>query len=186
MKPSNAVGDPVLVIFSDGSNNAYSACAYVRWELSTGEFDSYLILSKNRLALVKRMSIDRIELCGAVLNKRPKTTLQQQCRYTFKRCYHIVDSQIVHAIIHKESYGFNTFAATRGGEIQEGTEKNNWYWIESKHNTADWLMRGRRPNEIDLTVTGRKDLTFSNYLKVSGQLLKHPQRYDSYQTRSRY
>ena len=101
MKPSNAVGDPVLVIFSDGSNNAYSACAYVKWELSTGEFDSYLILSKNRLALVKRMSIDRIELCVAVLNKRPKTTLQQQCRYTFKRCYHIVDSQIVHAIIHR-------------------------------------------------------------------------------------
>ena len=59
MKPSNAFGDPVLVIFSDGSNNAYGACAYVRWELSTGEFDSYLILSKNRLAPVKRMSIDR-------------------------------------------------------------------------------------------------------------------------------
>ena len=97
MKPSNAVGDPVLVIFSDGSNNAYDACAYVRWELSTGEFDSYLILSKNRLAPVKRMSIDGIELCGAVLNKRLKTILQQQCRYTFQGCYHIVDSQIVHA-----------------------------------------------------------------------------------------
>ena len=92
MKPSNAVGDPVLVIFSDGSNNAYGACAYVRWELSTGEFDSYLILSKNRLAPVKRMSIDRIELCGTVLNKRLKTILQQQCRYTIQGCYHIVDS----------------------------------------------------------------------------------------------
>ena len=70
LKPHNAIGDPILIIFSDGSNNAYGACAYVRWELSTREFVSYIILSKNRLAPVKRMSIDRIELCGAVLNKR--------------------------------------------------------------------------------------------------------------------
>ena len=152
MKPSNAVGDPALVIFSDGSNNAFGACGYVRWELSTGEFDSYLILSKNRLAPVKRMSSDRIELCSTVL----RTILQQQCRYTFQRCYHIVDSQIVHAMIHKESYGFNTFAATRVGEIQEGTEKNNWYWIESKHNIADWLTRGRTPNEIDFNGNWQK------------------------------
>ena len=70
LKPHNAIGDPILILFIDGSNNAYGACAYVRWELSTREFVSYIILSKNRLAPVKRMSIDRIELCGAVLNKR--------------------------------------------------------------------------------------------------------------------
>ena len=103
LKPHNAIGDPILIIFSDGSNNAYGACAYVRWELSTREFVSYIILSKNRLAPVKRMSIDRIELCGAVLNKRLKTVLLQQCRYKFQRYYHIVDYQIVHAIIHKET-----------------------------------------------------------------------------------
>ena len=150
LKPHNAIGDPILIIFSDGSNNAYGACAYVRWELSTREFVSYIILSKNRLAPVKRMSIDRIELCGAVLNKRLKTVLQQQCRYKFQRYYHIVDSQIVHAMIHKETYGFNTFAATRVGEIQEGTEKNDWYWTESKNNIADWLTRGKRPIDIDV------------------------------------
>jgi len=70
LTPHNAIGDPILIIFSDGSTNAYGACAYDRWELSTREFVSYLILSKNRLAPVKRMSIERIELCGAILNKR--------------------------------------------------------------------------------------------------------------------
>ena len=150
LKPHNAIGDPILILFSDGSNNAYGACAYVRWELSTREFVSYIILSKNRLAPVKRMSIDRIELCGAVLNKRLKTVLQQQCRYKFQRYYHIVDSLIVHAMIHKETYGFNMFAATRVGEIQEGTEKNDWYWTESKNNIADWLTRGKRPIDIDV------------------------------------
>ena len=77
LTPRNAIGDPMLIIFSDGSTNAYGTCAYVRWELSTREFVSYLIVSKNRLAPVKRMSIERIELCGAILNKRLKTVLQQ-------------------------------------------------------------------------------------------------------------
>ena len=92
VKRHNAIGDPILIIFSDGSNNAYGACAYIRWELSMRAFVSYIILSKNRLAPVKRMSIDRIELGGAVLNKRLKTVLQQQCRYKFQRYYHIVNS----------------------------------------------------------------------------------------------
>ena len=40
-------------------------------------------------------------------------------------------------MIHKETYGFNTFAGRRVGEIQEGTEKNDWYWTESKNDIAD-------------------------------------------------
>ena len=33
VKPENAVGQPMLIIFSDGSMVAYGCCAYVRWEL---------------------------------------------------------------------------------------------------------------------------------------------------------
>ena len=62
------------------------------------------------------MSIDLTEFCGAVLNKRLKAVLQQHCRYKFQRYYHIVDSQIVHAMIHEETYGVN---ATRVREIQD-------------------------------------------------------------------
>ena len=55
LKPHREIGDPILIVFSDESNNAYGACAYIRWELPTREFVSYIILSKNRLAPVKRM-----------------------------------------------------------------------------------------------------------------------------------
>ena len=48
----------------------------------------------------------------------------------------------------------------RVAEIQEGTEKNNWYWIDSKHNIADWLTRGRRPNEIDFNGNWQKGPDF--------------------------
>ena len=36
-------------------------------------------------------------------------------------------------MIHKETYGLKTFAVTCVGEIQEGPEKNDWYWTESKN-----------------------------------------------------
>ena len=106
------------------------------------------------------MSIDRIELCGAVLNKRLKVFIEKECRYRFEKIYHIVDFQIVHAMIQKSSYGFNTFAATRIGEIQEGTNPENWYWVESKYNIADCLTRGRKPDDIRLESTWQKGPDF--------------------------
>ena len=140
----------LFIVFSDASQDAYAACAYVRWKLQNGQFESNLILSKNRLATIKKISIDRIELCGAVLNKRLKTFIEKECRYRFQRIYHIVDSQIVHAMTQKTSYGINTFAATRIGEIQEGTSQTDWYWVESEHNIADCLTRGKKPSDIGL------------------------------------
>ena len=85
------------------------------------------------------MTIDRIELCGALLNSKLKTFLLKQCRYKFiiKKCYHIADSQIVHSMIQKESYGFNTFAATCVGEIRQNTNPKDWFWMESKYNITD-------------------------------------------------
>ena len=82
-------------------------------------------MSKNHLASIK-MSIDRIEFCGAVLNKRLKQ-LMEESRYRFAQCFHIVDSQIVHAMVRKESYGFNTLAATRVGEIHSSTNAEDYY-----------------------------------------------------------
>ena len=149
LMPENAIDDSILIIFSNGSSHAYGACPYYRWKLNNGQFKCRLILSKNRLAPIKRLSIDRIELCGAVLNSRLKAFLERHCRYKLQKCYHIVDSQIVHNMIQKESYGFNTFAATRVGEIQQNTNTDDWYWTESKNTIADWLTRGKKPNDLN-------------------------------------
>ena len=48
--PENAVGNPVLLVFSDGSENAYGAVAYSRWKLEDGSYSSRLISAKSRLA----------------------------------------------------------------------------------------------------------------------------------------
>ena len=94
------------------------------------------------------------------MNKRLKSFVEKECRYRFQRIYHIVDSQIVQAMIQKHSYRFNTLAATRIGEIQEGTSQTDWYWVENKRNIADCITRGKKPSDIGLESTWQKGPEF--------------------------
>ncbi|CAC5403224.1 unnamed protein product [Mytilus coruscus] len=146
LKPDNAVGDPMLVIFSDGSKLAYGTCAYVRWGTAHGGFESRLVIAKNRKAPTKQMSVPRLELCGAVLAARIRQKLVEEIDYKFSRVIHIVDSMIVRAQIQRESYGFGTFVATRVAEIQNKTEPSDWWGVPSEFNAADLATRITSPN----------------------------------------
>ena len=46
LRPSSVTGDPMLVIFSDGSRLAYGTCAYIRWELRSGRYQTKLIAER--------------------------------------------------------------------------------------------------------------------------------------------
>ena len=52
------------------------------------------------------------------------------------------------AILQKQSYGFQSLAAVRIGEIQQSTKLIDWYWIESNLNIADCLTKGKAPVDI--------------------------------------
>ena len=148
IKPKDAVGKPNLVLFSDGSEGAYGTCAYARWNTTNGKIDCNLLAAKSRLAPVRKITIVRLELNGAVLAKRLKETIAKESRLIFEKTYFLVDSEVVKAMIQKESYGFNTFAGVRIGEIQSATDQSQWYWVEGKKNIADWTTRGKSPNEL--------------------------------------
>ena len=145
IKPKDAVGKPELILFSDGSKESYGAAAYARWVTTKGTYKSALLASKNRVAPAKTVIIVRLELCGAVLSKRLRMFIMDEARWRFQAVYHLIDSQIVNAM---SSYGFNTFVANRIGEIQEKTEPDDWMWIPSKVNVADWLTRPKKWQEL--------------------------------------
>ena len=67
---------PILVIFSDASVNAYGTCAYIRWRLKDGTFNSKLIAAKCRVAPIKRLTIVRLEMNAAVMATRLKSFLE--------------------------------------------------------------------------------------------------------------
>ena len=147
--PENATGNPQLIIFSDGSKSAFGAVAYARWKISGGGFKCRLIAAKDRAAPVKIEDIVKLELCGALLSVRLRETIIQELSdLEFTKVTHIVDSEIVHAMIHKESYGFNTFAGNRVGEIQRKSSPDEWAWISGKLNISDMLTRGCSPSQL--------------------------------------
>ena len=161
LKPVDTIGDPTLVLFSDASKEAYGTVAYARWPMKDGKFEARLISSKCRVAPLKIIDIVRLELAGAVLSKRMRVFLKKEMRYNFTEVYHLVDSEIVKAMVHKESYGFNTYVANRIGEIQEKTDPEEWMWIPGKLNIADWVTRGKVYSELgegSLWQTGPKFL----------------------------
>ncbi|XP_063446979.1 uncharacterized protein LOC134726470 [Mytilus trossulus] len=148
LKPEFTIGSPTLVIFSDASQVAYGACAYVRWQTGNN-YETRLLYSKNRIAPTKQLSIPRLELCAAILAARMRQKIIQEMDWEFVKVIHITDSMIVRAQIQKESYGFGTFVATRVAEIQSITDPTDWYWIQGNLNPADLVTRPTQPDILD-------------------------------------
>ena len=148
LRPVDAIGDPILVIFSDASEQAYGSCCYVRWEHGDRTFSSVLLCAKGRVAPVKKVSIVRLELCAAVTAKRLYTFILEESRLKFSKTVFVVDSKIVQCMIHKDAYGFKTFVSVRIGEIQGSTDTNSWSWTESENNIADWITRWKSPMDL--------------------------------------
>ena len=150
LKPVNVGSElPVLILFSDGSLQAFGACAYIRWKLIDGSFTSRLVAAKCRVAPVKRITIVRLEMNGAVIAKRLKSFIEEMTRIKFSKTYFIVDSEIVLAMLQRESYGFSTYIGLTIGEIQRDTKLSNWYWVDGQSNIADWVTIGRCPKELN-------------------------------------
>ena len=49
LRPLDAEGKPSLILFSDGSDKAFGAVAYARWELRDGSYWSKLIMANHKL-----------------------------------------------------------------------------------------------------------------------------------------
>ena len=148
--PEGAVGNPSLVLLSDGSESAYGCTAYIRWKLNDGTFWCRLLLAKCRIAPLRRISIPQMELNGAVLSKRCRKVIEAECRFTFDEVIHLVDSETVLGQINKLSTRFHVYEGVRVGEIQAATggDVSCWAWISGDKNISDVITRGRFPSEI--------------------------------------
>ena len=134
-KPENVDPDvkPDLVTFTDGNPQSYGAVAYILWTLTSGEKEARLLMSKAKLgALLQMGETVRNELNGAIFGSRLKDFLYRVLGIRFGRHIPLLDSMIVKDMILKDSYGFNTFAGLRVGEIQQKIVVEDWIHIPSK------------------------------------------------------
>ncbi|XP_065152486.1 uncharacterized protein [Paramisgurnus dabryanus] len=148
LTPHGAIGRPMGITFSDGSEASYGAVLYLRWETEDGVIVK-LVESKAKLTpLDQKGDVIKAELCGAVFASRLKTYFEKHCYIKVDRWIHFVDSQTILGAIQKDSYGFQTFFANRIGEIQKAGSVDSWMWVEGKQNIADLITRGASPEEL--------------------------------------
>ncbi|GFY01615.1 integrase catalytic domain-containing protein [Trichonephila clavipes] len=133
-----------LHVFADASSLAYAAAIYCR-QKHNGKIKVQLLVSKTKVALVKQVSIPRLELCGAhLLSKLFKSVLRTLKYYTFD-VFAWTDSKIVLSWLSGHPRQWKTFVANRTSEIIEVLPTKHWRHVPSKENPADIASRGIDP-----------------------------------------
>ncbi|GFW56013.1 uncharacterized protein TNCV_374191 [Trichonephila clavipes] len=128
--------------FSDASQSAYGAVVYCKSITSDGKMLVHLIASKSRVAPTKQTTIPRLELCAAVLLAKLVHRVKQALKLNVTNTFLWIDSMIVLSWIRKESYQLKTFVANRIATIQEMTSSEQWRYVATEDNPADFVSRG--------------------------------------------
>ena len=97
--PQPALGPPVLCVFSDGLRKAFGACAYMGWNVANGKYVLRFIAAKSRVAPLKELTIQRLELQAAVLASCLGKSILEVSRLHFEKIIYFTDSRIVLAWI---------------------------------------------------------------------------------------
>ncbi|XP_062703633.1 uncharacterized protein LOC134286082 [Aedes albopictus] len=137
---SDEIDSLELHVFTDASEHAYGTVAYFRATVN-GTYKCALVMSRSKVAPLKRQSIPRLELLAAVLGARLLRTVESSHTLPVHRRFLWTDSQTVLSWIRSDQYKYKQFVAFRIGEIHELTNLADWRWVPSKHNIADVLTK---------------------------------------------
>ncbi|XP_016105083.1 uncharacterized protein [Sinocyclocheilus grahami] len=140
-------------IFSDASEQAYGAVAYMRTTDKGGQVYLSFMVARSRVAPKRSHSIPRLELCGALVAAQLARLLQRELTLQIETTVLWTDSSTVLTWLTSESCHYKVFVGNRVAEIQELTEKCSWRYVASASNPADDLTRGKPLNV--LTGTNR-------------------------------
>ena len=142
-KENQVVDEYNLHGFCDASEKAYCAVIYLVHRLGN-RFESNLIASKSCVAPVKKLTIPRLELMGALIMSRLMNTVKAalENEISFNSCWYWSDSTIVLSWL-KNDANYKQFVSHRTKEILKSTSPENWNHCPTEFNPADVGSRGQ-------------------------------------------
>lgn len=134
--------------FSDASMRGYGQCSYLRLENMQGDIHCSLLMAKSRVAPLKVTTIPRLELTAAVVSVAVNDILKEEMNLADAEAYFWTDSQVTLGYINNEARRFHTFVANRVQRIHRTTTPQQWRYIPSDENPADYASRGLSVNDL--------------------------------------
>jgi hypothetical protein len=130
-----------LHVFSDSSEYAYGACAYLRCSLGD-QTAVTLIMGKSRLAPMHQVTIPRLELAAAALASQMRNQILDYLDIEVHQVVMWSDSQVTLGYINNRSRRFKTYVANRLAIVHENSDVSEWRYVPTKANPADLASRG--------------------------------------------
>ena len=134
--------------FSDASEKAYSGVVYLRMEDSSGTVHTSLVMSKTRVAPIKRQTIPRLELCGALILAQLLSHCKDVLKIPMQSIFAWTDSTIMLSWLQGNPRRFKVYVGNRVAQIMDLTSPDCWNHVVSSENPADCASRGIFPSEI--------------------------------------
>ena len=134
--------------FCDASEDAYAGVVYLRGEDTYGNVHISLVLAKTKVSPIKRLTIPRLELCGAHLLSRLLYHVTKIYQLPIAKVYAWTDSTIVLNWLDGSPKRFKTYVGNRVSTIIDRVPSNCWNHVKGLDNPADCASRGLFPSEL--------------------------------------
>ena len=146
-----AFGEPSEIeihSFSDACEAGYEAVSYIRMINNKGEVHCAFVIGKSRLTPLKYVTIQRLELSAATVAVKLDQTIRKELEYKITQSFFWTDSKAVLRYIYNENRRFQTFVANRLTVIHDGSDPNQWRYVDTDSNPADDASKGLHANQL--------------------------------------
>ena len=134
--------------FCDASESAYAAVTYLRVIDAEGSVTTSLVVAKTKVAPIKRLTIPRLELCGALLLTKLIRHVGKILQIPTSDTYAWTDSLVVLSWLRGNPRRFRMFVGNRVSEIVKSIPPNRWQHVRGYDNPADSASTGIFPAEL--------------------------------------
>ncbi|XP_014824793.1 PREDICTED: uncharacterized protein LOC106904820 [Poecilia mexicana] len=140
-----------LHVFSDASNKAIGAVAYLRAVQEEGQIEVRFVMAKAKLAPQSEPTIPRLELCAAVLAVEMSDLIQEELDVKIDEVKFYTDSKVVLGYICNESRRFYVYVHNRVMRILQSTRPTQWNYVCTDENPADHASWSVPPSKLAQT-----------------------------------
>ena len=134
--------------FADASDDGYGTATYLRLTNEDGDVECNLLMGKSRVAPIKKVSIPRMELTAATGAVKIDSWIKQELEIPVDQTFFWTDSETVLKYVQNEKARFPVFVANRLAIIHDGSSVDQWRYVPTNVNPADYASRGMTVSQL--------------------------------------